>query len=192
MRRQAQLSTEDAHIAYHDGLSTATGLPDGCADIVTCSQALHWMEPEGTFAEVARILRSGGIFAAIDCDWPPTIGWEIEQAYRACMAKVAALEERHGVSAGVRKWAKDEHLRRMTESGRFRSTKELLVHHVERGDAARLVGLARSQGSVAALLKRGLAEEELGLTALRTAANKELGDRDLPWYFSYRVRVGVK
>jgi SAM-dependent methyltransferase len=38
--------------------------------LVTCSQSLHWMEPEPTFAEVARILRRGGVFAAYDYDWP--------------------------------------------------------------------------------------------------------------------------
>lgn len=192
MRHQAQEATEDANIAYHDGLSTVTGLPDACADIVTCSQALHWMEPDPTFAEVARILRAGGVFAAIDCDWPPTIGWEIEEAYRACMTKVGALEKLHGVSTGVQKWAKEEHLSRMTVSRRFRFTKELLVHQVEEGDALRLVGLARSQGSMAALLKHGLSEDEVGLTELRRAAEKWMGNKPKPWYFSYRVRVGVK
>ena len=34
-------------------------------------QALHWMEPAPTFGEVARLLRPGGVFAALDCDWPP-------------------------------------------------------------------------------------------------------------------------
>ena len=35
-----------------------------------------------TFAEIARILRPGGVFAAYDCDWPPTVNWAIEQAYQ--------------------------------------------------------------------------------------------------------------
>jgi SAM-dependent methyltransferase len=150
------------------------------------------MEPEPTFAEIARILRAGGVFAAIDCDWPPTMGWEVEAAYRVCMTKVGELEQQNGVSANVRKWAKEEHLKRMTASGRFRFTKELAVHQIEHGDAVRLVGLVRSQGSVAALLKHGLSEEEVGLTELRTAAQMWLGDKGKPWYFSYRVRVGVK
>ena len=192
MRRQAQQSSDNANVAYHDGLSTVTTLPDACADIVTCSQALHWMKPEPAFAEIARILRIGGVFAAIDCDWPPTIGWEIEAAYRTCMAKVGELEQRHGVSANLRKWAKEEHLGRMTASGQFRFTKELVIHQVEEGDAVRLMGLARSFSGVASLLKHGVSEEEIGLTELRLAAEKWMGDKPKPWYFSYRVRVGVK
>lgn len=66
MRAQADRATTHPAIRYQDGLSTATGLPDACADLVTISQALHWMEPGPTFAEVARILRPGGIFAAYD------------------------------------------------------------------------------------------------------------------------------
>ncbi len=79
MRRQAERVTpEIAYIRYQKGLSTATGLPDACADIVTVSQALHWMEPVGTFSEIARLLRPGGVFAAIDNDWPPTYNLEVE------------------------------------------------------------------------------------------------------------------
>ena len=46
-------------VRYQEGLSTRTGLPSDCAEIVTCSQSLHWMEPEPTFTEVARILKPG-------------------------------------------------------------------------------------------------------------------------------------
>ncbi len=48
---------------------------EGTAGIVTCAQSFHWMEPESTFIEVARILRPGGVFAAYDYDRPPTVHW---------------------------------------------------------------------------------------------------------------------
>src|SRR6478672_3593224 len=59
MRRQAEARTAVANVRYQEGYANATGLPDACADIVTCSQSLHWMEPDSTFAEIARILRPG-------------------------------------------------------------------------------------------------------------------------------------
>jgi len=49
------------NVRFQEGIAAQTGLPDGSADIVTCSQSLHWMEPESTLAEVARVLRSGGV-----------------------------------------------------------------------------------------------------------------------------------
>lgn len=179
-------------IRYAHGFSISTGLPDGVADIVTCSQSLHWMEPDPTFAEIARILRPGGVFAAYDCDWPPTVNWEAEAAYSAFMERVHALENQLGVYNSVRRWTKDGHLARIRESGRFRYVKEILVHNTESGDADRLVGLALSQGGVETLLKQGLSEDEIGLTEMREAASRILGSEPSPWYFSYRVRVGVK
>lgn len=79
MRHQAKAQTVAQNISYREGFSHQTGLPDDCVEIVTCSQALHWMEPQATFQEAARILRSGGVFAACDYDWPPTTGsWEAD------------------------------------------------------------------------------------------------------------------
>jgi len=196
MRRQAQARIaglpDMANVRYQAGYSNATGLPDGCADIVTCSQSLHWMEPVSTFAEIARILRSGGVFAAYDCDWPPTVSWAIEEAHRSLLAQLRMAEETHGYSRDVRSWDKHQHMERMRESGRFRLTKEIVLHHVEQGGAERLVGLELSQGGVATLLKNGVSEDEIGITALREAAYAVLGDAIMPWYFSYRVRLGVK
>jgi ubiquinone/menaquinone biosynthesis C-methylase UbiE len=193
MRRQAEAHADgQANIRYQAGFSTATGLADNSADIVTCSQSLHWMEPNGTLAEVARILRPGGVFAAYDCDWPATMHWEAEQAENAFMGRVSKLEQEHGFSRGVRSWRKDEHLARMRASGRFRYVKEVVVHSVEQGNAELLVGLALSQGGVMTLLKNGLSEDEIGLTAFRDVAKRTLGEELRPWYFSYRVRLAVK
>ena len=195
MRRQAQETTARLQIegiTYQHGTCTATGLPGGCADIVTCVQSLHWMEPAPTFAEIARILRSGGVFAACDCDWPPTMNWEAEATYRVWSSGIGALEAQHGVSQDVKKWPKQEHLACMKDSGLFRYLREVLVHQVESGSADRLVGLAKSQGGVESLLKHGLSEEQVGLTKLRETAARILGEEPRPWYFSYRLRIGIK
>src|SRR5262249_9629698 len=67
MRAQAVHSVGEhpyaAHIEFREGVANRTDLPDGCADIVTCAQSLHWMEPTSTLAEIARVLRPGGLFA---------------------------------------------------------------------------------------------------------------------------------
>jgi len=92
----------------------------------------------------------------------------------------------------VRAWDKGRHLERIRASEHFRFTKEIVLHHVEQGGAERLIGLMRSQGGIATLLKNGVSEDEIGITALRETAQRVLGDAIVPWYFSYRVRVGVK
>jgi SAM-dependent methyltransferase len=95
MRSKAQAQTDARNVSYRDGWSHDTGLVDESADIVVASQALHWMEPTSTLAEVARLLRPGGVFAAIDCDFPPSVGSApAEAAWIACRARVKAYDDR--------------------------------------------------------------------------------------------------
>jgi hypothetical protein len=71
----------------------------------------------------------------------------------------------------AQKWAKHENLKRMAESGRFRYTKELLVHQVEEGNADRFIGVPLSQGGVQSLLKAGHTEDELGIESRDQTTN---------------------
>lgn len=193
MLDRAEAATAEPNVTYRTGFGHATGLPDACADIVTCSQSFHWMEPASTLAEVARLLRRGGVFAAIDYDLMPLMpGWEAGLAFKAFLDRVDAVEAERHLSNAVPKWGKDEHLARIRESGRFCYVREIVLHHTEPGNAERLVGLALSLGAVATLLKAGAGEEEIGLTRLRADAQRLLGGDPQPWYWSVRVRAGVK
>ncbi len=192
MRHHAELQTSATNVSYLSGFSHRSGLPDNCADIVTCSQSLHWMDPLPTFKEVGRVLRRGGVFAAYDCDFPPTTSsWKADAAYGLFMERVAKLEQDHNVSDRLLRWSKAEHLDRMKASECFRFTKEVVLHHVEEGNAERLITLTRSQGNVATLFKKGLSEPDLGMDSFREITNETLGGSAKPWYFSTRVRFGI-
>ena len=191
MRHQAEAMTPQPHIRYQAGFSHATGLPDAIADLITCSQSLHWMEPNGTFAEAARILRPGGIFCAYDNDWPPaTPSWEADAAFLAVIEGSHAAEKKHQLGKDVQRWEKEGHLGRMQASGHFRYCWEVVLHNQEIGDGERLIGLALSQGGVMSVLKHNIPESEFGLDTLRDIATRTLPDR-VPFLFCYRVRLGV-
>jgi SAM-dependent methyltransferase len=212
-------------VRFVPGWSHDTGLPDASADVVLAVQALHWMEPASTFAEVARLLRPGGVFAAIDCDWPPTVGSAVvEKAWDDCRRALRVFEGRLAQGAtggalrhpvadddpggdaysgrdahrdrvmalGVQSWSKDAHLERMIASQRFVWCHELALHCVEQGDADRFVELLRSQGDYQTLRAQGLDDGELGVVALDEVARRELGHGERPWWFTYRIRVGVR
>jgi ubiquinone/menaquinone biosynthesis C-methylase UbiE len=192
MRHEAE-SHPLSNVRYVEGFSHDTGLPGGSADIVTCSQSLHWMEPEGTFREAARLLRPGGVFAANDFDWPPiTPCWEVDAAYERCMTRGRQLEIEHGLETPLRRWDKAGHLARMAASGQFRYTREALLHHEDHGDATRLVNLFRSQGFVMTLLKQGLTESDLEIDKLTETAIRFFGENKVPWLWSLRVRYAIK
>lgn len=101
-----------ANVSYTAGWSHDTGLPDGSADVVLAVQALHWMDPEPTFREVARLLRPGGVFAAIDCDWPPVVGDHVaERAWETCRRRMRVFESRlaaGSTGAALRAEVRDE------------------------------------------------------------------------------------
>jgi SAM-dependent methyltransferase len=189
MRAQADAATPAGNVRFVQAYAQATGLPDGEADLVTCSQALHWMEPEPTFAEAARLLRPGGVFAAYDYDWPPIVGWEVEAAFEEVLRRVRAGRAPDG--RGMR-YSKEGHLERIKASGQFRYAREIVFHSRDRADAARIVGMALSLGPLTVLMHDGKSEDELGLTALREAAERSLGDREAEIFLGYRVRLGIR
>jgi SAM-dependent methyltransferase len=188
MRARSEASTSAPNVRFVHAFAQQTGLPDGAVDIVTCSQSLHWMEPEPTFAEAARILRPGGVFAAYDYDWPPVVHWEVEQAFEELLRRVG--ERRR--DRGHRTFPKQGHLQRMEASGRFRYLREVVLHSRDGGNAKRIVGMALSLGPLAVLLESGVSEEEVGLARLRQVANRALGDGHVSWLMCYRVRLGVE
>lgn len=188
MRAAAEANTSFPNVRYVEGYSDATGLDADGADLVTYSQSLHWMEPRPTFEEAARVLRPGGVFAAYDYELPPAVDWEVDAAFEYFLLRVGKFRrERLSIPPAE----KAGHVPRMRESGLFRYVREVGVSGEEPATAARVVGLAMSLGPVGRLLEEGLSEGEIGLTGLREAARRVLGEREATWTLSYRVRFGI-
>ena len=181
-----------ARIEYREGVAQWTGLPDECADIVTCAQSLHWMEPTSTLAEVARILRPGGLFAAYDYTWPPILNWELELVYQEVDKRFADLMQERGLVQNLQKWPKDTHLDRMRSSGHFRFTRELFLHHIEQGDATRFIEMILTNAYSHQFKLKTITEQEIDFDRLKEAALQHIGSESIPWYFSYKVRIGIK
>lgn len=70
MRGQGIESSRGTSIVWRKGLAEATGLPDGSADLVTMASSLHWADFDKACDEFYRILRPGGVFAAL---WNPRL-----------------------------------------------------------------------------------------------------------------------
>ncbi|MGO9298145.1 MAG: class I SAM-dependent methyltransferase [Streptosporangiaceae bacterium] len=171
------------------GTAEETGLADGCADIVTASQAMHWFDAGRAVPELARILRPGGVLAAYDCDWPPCTDWQADAAYVAFTEQVDAIEAERGLRPP--RADKQRHRGTLASSGLFRYVTEVAVHGREPGDGQRLVDVALSQGSTRSLLAAGLTPDEIGLTALREVAARRLPGPGT-WWWTYHVRLAVK
>jgi ubiquinone/menaquinone biosynthesis C-methylase UbiE len=197
MRKEAEeysqkLGLDTSKIKFLKGDSGNVSLEDGSVDIITCSQSLHWMEPTATFKEVQRLLRPGGVFAAIDCDWPPVINSEAENMYTQFLENVRTLGSTGNAYEGVKKWEKDFHLQRIIESGIFSQSGEVFVNSIDKGNAQRLIGLAMSMGHVGTALRKGVTMDQISFDKFKGDVEKSMGQNSCNWYLGYRVRIGIK
>ena len=93
-------------VTFAEAYADATGLQAGSADIVTCAQSFHWMDPAAVLPEVARVLRPGGVFGAYDHDIVPVIEPQVDAAFAAVIDVRWAARERLGIRAGASQWPK--------------------------------------------------------------------------------------
>jgi SAM-dependent methyltransferase len=186
MRAFAEQATDASNVTYLGGSSFETGLADGCADVVTAAQSLHWMEPGRVFPEVGRILRPGGVFCAYNYFVLQTPLWEPEAAFESLLARKRELRAELGLDSEPRV---EPSAALLADSGVFRRTRELVLHSLEHGDGERLVGFALSEGSTRTLLDT-VTEEDVGLDRLRAVASTVR--HPIPWWIGYRAWLGLK
>jgi SAM-dependent methyltransferase len=121
MLERAREATPAPNVRFVEAFAAETGLAAGEADVVTCSQSFHWMEPRPVLAEAARILRRGGVFAAYDYDVPPVVQPDVDELFRELIAARRAARDRLGIFAGQKVWPKERHLQQIQASGRSAS-----------------------------------------------------------------------
>jgi len=183
MRKTAQ-SNAAGNVEFREGYSNRTGLPDASADIVTISQAFHWMDIPSTLNEVYRILKPGGVLAVYDADWPPCVDWMVEKEYKVLNRKCNAVKPPASYNY------KSEHLRRLDEYGKFRYVKEALCHSIEPCTPERMIGIALSQGCVQGALKLDPSiQKEIDVYC---DIVKERCPASFEIVYSYRLRLAIK
>ena len=96
--QQLEKASPGNNITYAQEPAEKTTLPDGCVNLITVSQALHWFHFEKFYREVKRVAAPGAVFAAwaysllqVDAAIDPVIRhfhfetlqeyWDIERKY---------------------------------------------------------------------------------------------------------------
>jgi SAM-dependent methyltransferase len=192
MLERARSATDAPTVRYVEAFADASGLPPRDADIVTCAQAFHWMDPWAVLAEAARLLRPGGVFAAYDYDVPPVVHPDVDEAFGALFEARGAARSRLGLQAGASRWPKESHVERIRDSGHFRHARELVCHGWGEADAARVVGLAESIGGPLALFDGSAPEVAAAFERLAKTADDVLRADTWPMVLCYRMRLGIR
>ena len=76
-------------VIYRVAASERSGLPGGCADVVTVAQALHWFDLPRFWDEARRVLRADGVVAAW-CYGLATVDPAVDDAVSAFYRSLAA------------------------------------------------------------------------------------------------------
>ncbi len=178
-------------VEFRKGDSGCTGIPEGGVDIVVSTSALHWMDPEVTLPEVARILRRDGVFAGLTEIGCPTVHPALEVTYQEVAAAASRLGRERKLWREVPIWYLDDYLECVTKSGYFAYTKEILFHEEIVRSAEQFVGWVRSVGAVRGALREGITEGEIGLPGLEKMSQVLIGETSR-WHISYRMIVGAR
>ena len=182
---------DHANVRYVRGYASGTGLVGARADIVTCAQSFHWMEPTPVLAEAARILRPGGVFAAYDYDVPPSVEPELDAAFAAHLAARHAARRRLGLESGTATWPKAGHVAQLRECGHFQRVREAICEDEVSVDLDRILGLAESLGGPPSIHGDAAPDVRTTFDRLREVAGRVLV-QPLPMVVRYRIRAGIR
>ncbi|WP_018656996.1 class I SAM-dependent methyltransferase [Actinomadura flavalba] len=94
-------------IAYREATAEDTGLPAGCADVVSAGQCWHWFDAPAAAAEVRRLLRPDGFVVIAHFDWIPLPGNVVEATERVIVAHNAAWAPVAGGTGLHPRWLTD-------------------------------------------------------------------------------------
>jgi SAM-dependent methyltransferase len=72
---RAELSRQLPEIATLRGSAEQIPAEDEAVDAVLVGQAFHWFDPDRALPEIARVLRPGGVLAAVNNTEDDSVGW---------------------------------------------------------------------------------------------------------------------
>lgn len=179
---------ENDNLKFKQGFGENTGLPKSIADIVICSQAFHWMNPEMTLNEVYRILKPNGIFAVINADYPPIINKELEKLYLHIINKAKTIEN-FSENIIVNK---AKYIDSIKNCNLYDYCREICFSKAEKYDKDRFMSFILSHSTVQQFIKNNNNVLKDDLETLDDDLEEIFKNKTLEAIFSYRMSIGIK
>jgi SAM-dependent methyltransferase len=129
---RAHLAAANPGVTALAGRAERIPLPAGSVDAVVAGQAYHWFDPEPAHAEVARVLKPGGVFAPL---------WNRRDEIVPWVAELSAISDDDTAGRGIREPVPEIR----TFGPGFGPVERRIFSHVTRHDADSLVGLVSTR-----------------------------------------------
>lgn len=191
MLSMAHQNNGNSKIKYLNNFSNEIPLKSKSIDIISCSQSFHWMEPESTLKEIDRLLVKEGVLVIYDIFWPVSVNYKYEAAYKNLFSNVDLITSKLDQKIAIR-WNKNNHLENVIKSNYFKFAKETYFHKTEDVSKEKLIGLAKSQGGLEALLKRGLSKKEIGLSKFEKEVQEMNDLTNDKMIYNYKAIYAIK
>ncbi|QFZ16349.1 class I SAM-dependent methyltransferase [Saccharothrix syringae] len=168
----AELVRRHGAVRALPGSAERIPLPDGSVDAVLVGQAFHWFDPPRALPEIARVLRPGGVLAALWNDDDLSVPW------------VAEFKEASGSSARAR----DLDLDWLPDHGLFADRAEETFRHSHRRTAESLVATLNTHSHLLVVPAEEREEVNARMLAFLRSRPETRGEFDLP-LLTYVVRA---
>ena len=179
---------ENDKLSFKKGFGNDTGLEENSADIVICSQAFHWMEPDSTIKEVSRILKKGGIFAVIDADTFPVIDLRIEKANSDIQDAIEILDKKQNLII----YPTSQHFKNIVNSNQFEYCKEICFCNEVIYDKEKFEKYFFSKGGLQNAIKNNYEPVISKLEKVDGLLNEIFDGKNKSAMFSYKMKIGIK
>lgn len=179
---------ENNKLSFQKGFGNKTGLESNIADIVICSQAFHWMEPQSTIEEVCRILKKGGIFAVIDADTFPMIDLKIEKLNSEIQDVIEGFDKKQELII----YPRNQHLNNLINSNQFEYCKEICFSNEVLYDKEKFKKYFYSKGGLQSAIKSNYEPVTSRLEQFDNVLNEVFGEESKKAMFSYKMKIGIK
>jgi SAM-dependent methyltransferase len=148
------------------GTAERIPLPDGTVDAVVVGQAFHWFDPARAMPEIARVLRPGGVLAALWNDYDNSVPW-VDEFVRTTHSSVSAQD--------------DLDFDPVSEHELFTDPVARVFRHAHRRSAESLVAMVNTHSHALVIAEEERAELNARMLAfLKSRPETATGEFDLP------------
>lgn len=192
MLEAARAATSASNITYQYGTGQSTSLEASVADIVTCSSAVHWMDPIPSVDEISRLLRNDGVLLVYGHYYPVFLRSPVLTAFYERWRKNLDQLEYKTEKQVAQKWPLSDLYTAIGAHAEFGYTRKHYLHSTLNWNPKEIEGFFRAHAGVPFLNERGYSDADLMFVELRQLLDRLDPEQSTPLHLTYSVFLAVK